>query len=268
MGVRPLDLQAWLVVDHDLESDRAEKASLLAERYDDVVAVVEGSEAPAAEVHDAVADHVMALGHDLPPDPGSRHPIEAAARLVQEDLVILQHDGADWRLTAACVCFPTRWDLASKRGRSMAMIHEPVPRYDTDLAQRTDRFLDRLRVDKPVWRSNWTIDADWGNRLEPSTRADPASIDAGVLDAGQVADRLCLRLEYQTLRRMPVHDSILFTIRILRRPLHSVLHDGSAPGLADALASMPDDIATYKSGSVAYRPQILEWLAANGVSPS
>ncbi len=268
MGVRPLDLDSWLLVDDDLEADRADKATLLADRYHDVVAVTDGSEAPAAEVHEAIVGHLRAAGHPVPPDPGSRHPIEAAARLVQEDLVVLEHDGTEWCLTAACVCFPTRWDLASKRGRSMAAIHEPVPRYDTDLGRQTDRFFDRLHVDKPVWRSNWTIDADWSHRLEPSTRADPASIDAGPLGATEVAERLCLRLEYQTLRRMPLHDSILFTIRILRRPLQSVLLDGSAQGLADALVSMPDDVAVYKSGSVAYRPQILEWLASNGFSPS
>ncbi len=262
MGVRPLDLDHWLIVDDGLAADRAEKAVLLAERHADVVATLPGSEAPATEALRLVTDHLAAMGVDRPDDPGSSHPIEAAARLVQEDLVLLERDANDWRLTAACVCFPTRWRLSAKRGQSMADIHVPVPRYADDLGRKTERFFDRLRVDRPVWRTNWTIEADWGNRLEPGHTMvrDP---DVTVRTVGE---RLCLRVEYQTLRRLPEHDSILFGIRILRRPLDSVLERPTdAARLMGALLAMPDDVSDYKAGSVFYRPEILEWLAQAGI---
>jgi hypothetical protein len=165
-------------------------------------------------------------------------------------------------MTAACVCFPTRWRLTSKTGRSMGAIHGPVPRYASDLGAKADRFLDRLRVDHPVWRTNWTIDTDWGNRLEP----DRPVLTDPTIDASNVAERLCLRLEYQTLRRFPGHDTILFTIRILRRPLASVLGDGTGAQLAAALNSMPDDVAAYKAGTVLYRREILDWLVDSGIN--
>ena len=44
-----------------------------------------------------------------------------------------------WVMTAGVVCFPTRWRPSEKIGRTMAAIHEPVPRYD-DIATAVDRF--------------------------------------------------------------------------------------------------------------------------------
>ncbi len=267
IGVHPLDLDSWLVIDPDLDSDRSEKAELLRTRHGDVVAVMPGSEPAAGEVLGLVTAHLRDRDIPIPVDGVPAHPIERAARLVSEDLVVMERDvierdTAAWRLTAACVCFPTRWDLASKRGRSMAEIHAPVPRYARDLEQRTDTFFDRLRVERPVWRSNWTIDADWSNRLEPDERVprDPS------ITAENVGSKLCLRVEYQTLRRLPNHDAILFTIRILRRPLSWVLDNGEGGGLAAALDAMPADVADYKAGSVRYHPEMTEWLRRSGVS--
>lgn len=262
MGVRPLELDHWLILDDDLDADRMLKSTLLRDRHDDVVAVMPRSEPAAQEVLDLITAHLAARGIEVPPFSDDSHPIERAARLVQEDLVLLERDADDWRMTAACVCFPTRWDLASKRGRSMAEIHSPVPRYDIDLSAKADTFFDRLHVDRPVWRTNWTIDADHGLRLEPG---EPESLDR-TITAENVAERLCLRLEYQTLRRLPEFDSILFTIRIVRRPLQWVVAHGEVSRLLEALDAMPDDVAGYKSGSVRYRPQIVDWLTRSKLS--
>ncbi len=216
-----------------------------------------GAEAASSELLGLVVEHLTAKGIVMPPtvDP-SAHPIEQAARLIQEDLVVLERGASDWHLTAACVCFPTRWDLASKRGLSMADIHVPVPRYATDLRARTDTFFDRLRVERPVWRTNWTIDADHANRLEPGGSAVPD----GPITVETVGQALCLRVEYQTLRRLEQTGAIVFTIRILRRPLQWVVDHGEGERLMAALEAMPDDVADYKAGSVRYRSIIDEWL--------
>ena len=48
-------------------------------------------------------------------------------------------------MTAGVVCFPTRWSPAAKIGRSMAQIHDPVPRYDT-IAPAVDRLFEMGRA--------------------------------------------------------------------------------------------------------------------------
>jgi hypothetical protein len=62
-----------------------------------------------------------------------------------------------WRLRAACVCFPSRWDLAAKIGTTLDDIHSPVPLYDQALARPTNAFFNRLTPEKSFWRLNWTL---------------------------------------------------------------------------------------------------------------
>ena len=92
-----------------------------------------GSEAACEEVRELVA---AALGEELD-DAG--HPLEVAARRIHEDLVVMERRNGAWVMTAGVVCFPTRWRPSEKIGRTMAAIHEPVPRYD-DIATAVDRF--------------------------------------------------------------------------------------------------------------------------------
>ncbi len=81
----------WLILDHDLDGDLALKAELLEERHDEVFAALDtpAVAAGAAEVLDLV---VAATG--TTPD-REQHPLDAAGRLVQEDLCLLvERDGA------------------------------------------------------------------------------------------------------------------------------------------------------------------------------
>jgi len=83
--------------------------------------------------------------------------VVAAARLVQEDLCVLVRSDA-WRLQAACVCFPSRWNLASKLGTTLDDIHRPVPSYDVELSRPTNAFFERLKPSRSFWRLNWNTD--------------------------------------------------------------------------------------------------------------
>ncbi len=92
--------------------------------------------------------------------PADLHPLDAAGRLVQEDLCLMVlRDGAP-HLDAASLCFPSYWRLADKLGRPMADVHGPVAHYADELAAKVDTFLQRLRPERPVWRRNWSIHDD------------------------------------------------------------------------------------------------------------
>jgi len=64
-----------------------------------------------------------------------------------------------WRFGAGVVCFPSHWVPSEKLGLPITDVHEPVPHYDEELAQRVDRFLDHLAPGKNAWRRNWVIHA-------------------------------------------------------------------------------------------------------------
>jgi hypothetical protein len=245
MGTRGLDPAAWLIADDNRDADLALKAELLATRHDEVFAALDSPAVTAAsrEVLDLVVDASGAT-----PDPGV-HPLDAAGRLVQEDLCLLVlRDGAA-HLDAASLCFPSYWRLRDKLGRPMAEVHGPVAHYGTELAPKVDRFLQRLAPDRPVWRRNWSIHDDPTYFLPDPTPAREAS----------VPDGLWLRSERQTLRRLTSAPVVLFTIRTQQVSL-SVLAERAdvARDMATAIEAWSPELVAYKGGHGATRA--MAWL--------
>jgi hypothetical protein len=202
MGLRPLDLDHWLEVDERRGDELEQKRRLLDSSYDVVVATNpdgdEGSRELLCEVTRFLEIHHPELAFEV----RDEHPVVAAARLVQEDLCVLVRSDA-WRLQAACVCFPSRWNLASKLGTTLDDIHRPVPIYDVELSRPTNAFFERLKPDRSFWRLNWTLIDSPDLHQPTSARHSPH---------GDLGDWF-FRVERQTLRRLPVSDVVVFTIR-------------------------------------------------------
>ncbi len=246
MGTRALDPGAWLLVDDDRPRDLALKATLLAERHDEVFAALDS---PA--VHAASAEVLALVTEATGSQPDSAlHSLDAAGRLVQEDLcVLVLRDGAP-HLDAASLCFPSYWRLADKLGRPLAEVHAPVAHYADELATKVDRFLDRLPPDRPVWRRNWSVHDDPSYFLPDPT--PPRAV--------RPPEGLWLRSERQTLRRLRTPGTVLFTIRTQQVPLAVLAaRPDIAHGLAAAIAAWSPALAAYKGshGAVVAR----EWLA-------
>jgi hypothetical protein len=259
VGARPLDLDEWLEVDASYEQELAEKRRLLGERPDDVLAWLLDTEAASREVLDEVVGHLRThfrdrLG-DVAPPADAAHPIDAAGRLVQEDLCLhLEVDG-ELVLAAASVCFPAKWDLRDKIGRPIRAIHQPVPGYDDALGAPVDRLLARLPIDRPVWRLNWSVNSDPALFQSKVGRSSPPEVT--VDDAGE---RLFLRVERQTLRRFPRFDSVLFTIRTYQRPFSELSgRPDVRRDLAAAIRELPEPMRAYKGLRVNAAPAVA-WL--------
>jgi hypothetical protein len=138
------------------------------------------------------------------------------------------------------VCFPNRWDLRSKLGLSMAGVHAPVAQLNEQLEAPIDSFFDRLTPQRSFWRLGWGVldTAGWYTPLDGTAAPRPA-------DPGP--DELFLRVERETLRRFPVTNCVLFTIRTYVTPIPAVAADAAvARRLSDALAALPDDVRVYK----------------------
>ena len=247
MGTRGLDPAAWLLTDDDRDRDLAIKAILLSERHDEVFAALDSPAVAtaSAEVLDLV---VAATGARAD---SAVHPLDAAGRLVQEDLcVVVERDGAP-HLDAASLCFPSYWRLADKLGRPMADVHGPVAHYGDELAAKVDRFLARLPTARPVWRRNWSIHDDPTYFLPDPT--PPIAVDP--------PHGLWLRSERQTLRRLAAPDTILFTIRTQQVPLATLAERPDvAHRMAAQVAAWSPELASYKGAHGALAAQA--WLLA------
>jgi hypothetical protein len=271
IGLAPLDPDDWIEVDGRLETCLAEKDRLHSEIADKVFAEDPETRASQQEILDLLADH---LGRHFPETHvrdgnrmtinGSRHvdlrsgepPLLLAAKLVQEDLVIMRRSDAGWRLAAASLCFPSSWSLAEKFGNPLHEIHAPVPGFGpgTRNAALIERIFDNLKVDQPVQRLNWGIYAN-ADLYQPDRSAEH-----GVSGPGDAASCF-FRIERQTLRRMPASGDILFTIRIHLDPLDALRTRPEAIGpFVDQLRCLDDAELGYK-GLAGRRAELIAALA-------
>jgi hypothetical protein len=277
MGLMALKPQDWIEIDDTLAATLLAKRRLLADRHDDVFAALPGTEAAGAEVLDLLAEHltrrfpahyprmnttiaIAATGELVGIGTPGVHPLETAARLIPEDLCLMRRTDDSYILAAACVCFPSRWRLADKIGRSLAEVHGPVPDYAAMLGRPVDRFFDKIAADRPVWRLNWTIHAD-------SQPFQPVSPKVEGLDPTNFGERVALRVERQTLRRLPRSGDVLFTIRTYFTPLGAIVRDPeTARRLAAAIEALPPALRDYRS-MTSFAEALAAWLRASADRP-
>jgi hypothetical protein len=251
LGTFPVEISNWLLRDAEFDLTVQLKKKLLATRRSEVVGLQPGGD----EVAEEAAQLVSAWAGVELASRGIDALVEASL-LVADDLAVLQpiksHDGSEQLLlNAAVVCCPSRWMLSEKMGHNMFAIHEPVAKYADHVGAAVDTYFQRLTVEKPVWRSNWIIQ-DHPALFQPQIPTGPLV---------KTPDELWIRMERQTLRRLPKTGGILFTIRGYQQPLPEYLSRSKqiAQNIRTMLERLPDDVAQYKS-VLKYRPAIMNWI--------
>jgi hypothetical protein len=202
--------------------------------------------------------HILETGAAIDLADEATPPLIRAALCVQEDLVLMQASDAGWCLTAAVVCFPTRWDLPTQLGRPMTAIHGRVPGYVEQLDDSANRFFDGMKAGAVFRRANWSL-LDDPALFQPSGhgRAD----ENAALNAKNAGENIWLRVEHQTLQHIEADTEdatgILFGIRVHRTRLAEVVHARSdARALIGAIETMSPEMQLYKSMSRVRRPAL------------
>ena len=256
LGARPLDLHDWIELGPDAEGQRgwiAQKATVMAEHAATAFAALEGIEPECEEVAEALVEHLRTRWpdrcHDVALDPGL-HPLDAAARLVPEDLVVMVVRDGELVFGGGSVCFPNRWDLRSKIGDSMAAVHAPVAQLNEQLEAAVAGFFDRLRPERSFWRLGWGI-------LDTDDGYTPLDGTAAPRPVHPTMDDLHVRVERETLRRFPRTNAVLFTIRTYVSPLRAVIADPeNRTAIATIVDAMPADVRGYKDITDAMRTAV------------
>jgi len=279
MGLVSIPEEQWFELDEHYEAELAERRHLLETRHAEVFGIRPESSAARRETLDMIAAH-LARHHpdwfersstrltnhltgeiwDLSAPPYD--PLELAGRLVQEDLCVVQEGAAGPVFTAGVLCFPSRWRLHEKLGHPLAVVHQPVPIYPDRLARPVDRIMQSIKPDHVASRVNWSITDD--PALFQPTGKWRTPLDT-TITAENAGSRLFLRVERQTLRRLPVSAAVLFGIRVHRYRLDGVAAAPEiATRLADAVRALPAPISHYKS-LPPFRDALLAWLDARVV---
>jgi hypothetical protein len=275
IGLKPLDFNEWIDVDTHIARYLDEKARLEARHPADIFAAEHATDAAQAEILDLLVTHLPRRFPEIYHRDGSTmsvtgrtvaldaaEPLRIAARLVQEDLILMRRGAAGWRLAAGSLSFPSSWRLREKFGHPIHEIHAPVPGFGDGSrnAELIARMFDNLKPAIGVIRWNWSI------YPEPDLY-HPASGEGGLRFAAGLENAF-LRVERQTLRKLPVSGDILFTIRIYVDPLPQIARQPNgaaiAAGLAEQLRTLDADQLAYKGLSAA-RDELVARLGTIGM---
>jgi hypothetical protein len=212
-GVQPL-VGPWVRVDEAYAGQMALRRALISDRLRDVYRAEPGAEPACAEVLEAVLPLLPSQGFQQDsgrmrcPD-GAEVSLEAPplvilGQLIQSDICILQKQGAEHVLTAACLCFPASWRLQDKIGRRLVRIHAPVDSYDLGMAARVQRLFDGVQVGKPLWRFNRLTYAD-PDLHQPRDEYAPRQVPSP-------GAPVYTRSERQSIIRLPKSQAVVFAI--------------------------------------------------------
>lgn len=225
IALAPIDPADWFEPDAaGGGADAASKQALYADHPQIVWKALPGSERAQAEALRLVEvwAGVAAPEADAPP-------LFRAALLVRDDLCLMEPRAGGWTLTAASLSSPTFFTAHETVGLSLSGLHDPVPGFGAQLLERVVRIFDHLPEDKPLVRRNWTVVND------PAAFApDPAPSRAVIGDIApeRAGADLFVRVERQSLRRLPETRAVLFSIRV-----HSYA--------LDALRADPERLAAF-----------------------
>lgn len=148
------------------------------------------------------------------------------------------------------------WRIAERIGHSLYQIHAGnVPQYEPRIAKSMDRFFSNLKVSSPIQRFNNGLEISpelFYIRPHHNLKADESG--------GLTVDGMFLRVERQTLRRLPRSHALLFGIRTYITQIRRVTADKEVARVLRAqIESYPEDVAEYKNKHV-WKTAVMEYL--------
>lgn len=285
IGTRPMDPAQWLAIGPDHGSFLREKRARLKANPLPFYRTTPGSLPAQIELRDRVVGHLLAQHADVftvadgrlvDRVDGTTHelespgvePLAAISQLLEEDFILLQQvDGQD-QITAASNAYSSSGRIVSSVGRSIPWAHKFVPTLNDQLGARIDRVLGNIKVGAPVERFNWLL-TPIASRLFPEDphAANSAAVDkinaALVEDPSRAGEILWIRVERQTLLRLPESGALAFSIYTYSDPLSSIAGD------RESLAAMHRLIGSYTEDRMTYaamapiRAPVLKWLESH-----
>ncbi|SOD82309.1 heme-dependent oxidative N-demethylase family protein [Spirosoma fluviale] len=190
-------------------------------------------------------------------------PLNWMGRQVQEDLLLLA--GPEASLVAGQLCFGNGWCLDEKIGLPFWQIHAPITPIVEPMIRAAQKLMERLPAGRPVWRLNWSVKVT--DQLDMTSRHTPALEKlltelAPGLTRDTIGENLYVRIERQTLTRLPRSGAILFGIHTYQNRLSDEISErpDAAERLANVFKTTPQAMLDYK-GLTPFMPALLTYLA-------
>ncbi len=187
-------------------------------------------------------------------------PLDWLGRQVQEDLILMQSDFRGENIcTGGHLCFGSVWNLREKLGKSFLEVHEPVPGFREQIGAQSNNLMLKLKSHRPAARLNWTIAPTDELNLNPDLISHWMP-KAGEKTPQNAGNHCFLRVERQTMSRLKISQSILFTIKTYLTPISEIAPNRKQLSLlAHALQTLPAESRTYKGMDSYYLP-LMEYI--------
>ena len=247
VGLEPIKESDWLEIDDLFNSEIELKIDLYDSHFYDIHKEVKESYESQVELLDVLETHLEQYhpNHKITSVADSL-PLKNASLMVQEDLVLMLPRGEEYFLGAASLCAPSNWSLKEKFKRSLVGLHVHVPTYEKKIGSTVNNLFHNLPMERIFQRFNWSVYED-PKLFQPATSKSQIERSRTITE-DNAGDRLYIRVERQTIRRLPETKAIVFTIRVHVNPLLSIKKDLSLlTDLDKALENLTQDMKKYKS---------------------
>ena len=259
VGLEPIEEAEWLEIDNLFDSEIELKKKLYESHYKEVHQELDLSFKSQQELLEVLKAHLKQYypSHKITATETSS-PLKKASMMVQEDLVLMIPAEEKYFLGAASLCAPSNWSLKEKFNDSLVDLHKYVPSYQKKIGNRVNNIFNKLPNDRIFQRFNWSIYED-ASLFQPVKNKSLVERSKTITDKN-AGDRLFIRVERQTIRRLPKTQAIAFTIRVHVDPLSSIKEDLLlVKGLKKTLKNLSQDMKKYKSVDQIESP-LMGWL--------
>ncbi|KAE8377202.1 hypothetical protein BDV26DRAFT_282037 [Aspergillus bertholletiae] len=290
MSLTKLETDWWIELESTYKQRIMQRKELYAKHGSAVLGWLPGSELACKELMEMVLQFICArypqyfslvdkrilqnriLGVEQ--DIRSKHPLEILLDNVPEDFGIMMRDDTtgNYFLRAGVICSALGWNIGTKIGLQLHQIHDPVPDYKEKMQFSMDRFFTKMPTDKPIQRGSWGLEL--GKPLY-MPKGDPHEKLRLYQDPNLQLEDCYLRVDWQTLRRLPLSGAIVFNFKALFTTVTEFRDEPGVPALvAKVVKEGKKDIMKYKNTwhvEHVILPKLDEWAKEqeeNGLVPS
>ncbi|ORY15177.1 hypothetical protein BCR34DRAFT_191115 [Clohesyomyces aquaticus] len=247
MSLTKLEPDWWLELENTYEKRIKQRQALFKQHGEGVLQALPGSELACKELMEMALQFLCArypqyfrLDREkmkfyngilnTEADLKNSHPLHVILNNVPEDFAITlrEPESGHYYFQAGVICSALGWNVASKIGLRLHEIHAPIPDYKEKMQFSMDRYFAKKPTDKAIQRGSWGLEVDQPLYMPPG---DPHEKYRDVQQADLDISRCHLRVDWQTLRRLPLSGAIVFNFKALFTPVESFREEPFVPTL-------------------------------------
>ncbi|WAO94724.1 Hypothetical protein NCS54_01232100 [Fusarium falciforme] len=247
MSLQKLEPDWWIELESSYARRIEQRRRIVAAHGDFVMNALEGSEHACKELMEIVLQFLTArypqyfsldvanmtfnnriLGTTT--DLREKQPLQVLLENVPEDFAMVLRDPATgvYHFRAGIACTSQGWSVGTKIGQDLREMHGPVPDYQKQMAVSMDRFFAKMPTDKPIERGSWALPRGETYFVLPGAGYNPNPVEE---DPTVKEDECHMRVDWQTLRRLPVSGAIVFNFKAMFYPVSDLRGDPYIPSL-------------------------------------